>query len=87
MFVGHMTPYDPAFRMRQSVIQNGLTPFTGAPQAHLQAYAILNGILIQQAAVTAFVDTFTRVSLALAICIPGAFFMQKVLSRGPTAAH
>jgi DHA2 family multidrug resistance protein len=87
VFVGHMTPYDPPFQQRLAAIQNGLTPRTGAPQARLQAYALLNGTMIQQAFVTAFLDTFVRVSLALALCIPGALFMRRVLGRGAPPAH
>jgi DHA2 family multidrug resistance protein len=81
LMVSHLTPYDPAYQQRLAAIQNGLAPLTGAPQAGQQAYAALNGILVQQAALRSFVDTFLWIALLIAFCVPWAFFMKKAVSR------
>jgi DHA2 family multidrug resistance protein len=85
ILVGHMTPYDPAFQQHLAAIQHGLTPLAGAPQAKVQAYAMMNGILVQQATLGAFMDTFLHITMALSLCLPLALLMRKVVAHGITA--
>jgi len=87
LMVSHLTPYDPVYQQRLAALQGGLTPLAGAPQAQHQAHGIVQGIVLQQASLSAFIDTFYWTALALALCIPWAFLMKKVLSRGTVAAH
>jgi MFS transporter, DHA2 family, multidrug resistance protein len=79
--VGHMSPFDPAFRDRLSAFQGFLSSLNGAPQAKVQAYSLLNSILLQQATLKAFVDIFNWTAAITAIGIPAAFLLKKVVSR------
>jgi MFS transporter, DHA2 family, multidrug resistance protein len=87
MLVSHLTPYDPVFTQRIGAIAAGLAPYTGAPQAQMQAYAAVHGILMQQSMLRAFMDDFNWLALIVAVCIPGALVMKKVVhKKGPAAA-
>jgi DHA2 family multidrug resistance protein len=57
-FIPHVTIYDPVYQQQSQMLQQGLTPLTGAPQAVHQTQGILQGILLQQAAVMAYIDIF-----------------------------
>ena len=85
--VGHMTPYDPAFRERFTAIAAGLGRYSGAPQAHLQAYGLLHGILHQQAGLKAYVDMFCWTALIIALCLPGVWLLKKAVTKGSIALH
>jgi DHA2 family multidrug resistance protein len=85
--VTHMTSYDPVFRERLSAFQGALSPIVGAPQAPLQAYAVLNGLMLQQANLMAFVDIFCWTALITAFCIPGALLLERVITKGQVALH
>ena len=82
--VGHLTPYDLAYQQRLAATEAALTPLTGAPQAQQQAYAAMQGILIRQATLAAFLDVFRWIALAIALCGPIALLMKKgAARRGP----
>jgi DHA2 family multidrug resistance protein len=88
MMVAHLTPYDPTFQQRVAAIQTGMSPYVGAPQAQQGAYGALYGMLIQQATVRAFMDDFHWIALIVALCIPGALLMKKVVHKHPVGgAH
>jgi len=48
--VSHMTPYDPVFQQRAAAFTAGLGRYSAEPQARMQAYGLLHGILLQQSA-------------------------------------
>jgi DHA2 family multidrug resistance protein len=79
--VAHLTPYDFAYQQRLAAIQAGLTPLTGAPQAQQQAYAALQGTLLQQATLRAFLDNFHWIALFIAAYAPVALLMNKAATR------
>jgi DHA2 family multidrug resistance protein len=82
--VAHLTPYDLAYQQRLAATEAALTPLTGAPQAQQQAYAAMQGILIRQATLAAFLDVFRWIALAIALCGPIALLMKKgAARRGP----
>jgi DHA2 family multidrug resistance protein len=85
--VGHMSPYDPIFRERLSVFQGALSSSAGAPQAQVQAYVVMNRILLQQSTLKAFVDIFAWTALLTAICIPGALLLKKAISKEGVTLH
>jgi DHA2 family multidrug resistance protein len=90
MMVSHLTPYDFAYQQRLAAIQSGLTPLTGAPQAQRQAYAALQGVMLQQAYLRAFLDNFHWIALGIAACAPIVLLMKKGVSRrrpGPQQAE
>jgi DHA2 family multidrug resistance protein len=85
--VSHLTPYDPVFQERLSVLTAGLSRYSAEPQAHLQAYGLLHGIPLQQANLKAYVDMFCWTALIMALCPPGAWLLKKVVTKGSTAFH
>jgi MFS transporter, DHA2 family, multidrug resistance protein len=85
--VGHMTPYDPVFQQRLSDIAAGMSRYVAAPVAKLQAYGMLNGILLQQACLKAYVDMFCWTALIIAVCVPGVWLMRKVAGKESVALH
>jgi DHA2 family multidrug resistance protein len=85
--VGHMSPYEPVFRERLSEFQGALSSSAGAPQAQVQAYAVMNRILLQQSTLKAFVDIFAWTALITVICIPGALLLKKVIAKEGAALH
>ena len=87
LLLSHLTPFDPAYQQKLAALQGGLTPLTGAPQAQHQAYGLIQGIVLQQASLAAFVDVFYWTAVGLMLCIPWAFLMKKVLARDSVAAH
>ena len=87
LMVGTLTPYDVPFQQKLGAIQNGLTPFVGAPQAAQQAHGAIYGILLQQASLRAFTNCFAWVTLAILICVPRALLSRKVEPRNNPGAH
>ena len=85
--VSHMTPYDPAFQQRLSGIAAGLSRYTAEPQAHMQAYGLLHGMLLQQAYLGAYVDLFCWTALIMALCLPGVWLLKNVVTKGSLAPH
>ncbi len=85
--VGHMSAHEPIFRERLAAFQGALSSVSGAPQARVQAYALMNRILLQQSTLKAFVDIFAWTALLAVLCIPGALFLKKVLAREGVALH
>jgi DHA2 family multidrug resistance protein len=85
--VGHMTPYDPVFRQQFSSIAAGLSRYSAAPVARVQAYGMLNGMLLQQANLKAYVDMFCWTALIMALCLPAVWLLKKVVSKGTAAMH
>jgi DHA2 family multidrug resistance protein len=85
--VSHLSPYEPAFREKLGAMQAGLASITGAPQAQIQAYAVLNGILLQQSTLKAFIEVFLWTALLTAICIPGTLLLKKSIAKGNVSFH
>jgi MFS transporter, DHA2 family, multidrug resistance protein len=85
--VGHLSPYEPVFREKLGAFQGGLASYSGAPQAQIQAYAMLNGFLLQQSTLKAFIDIFSWTALITAICIPGALLLKKVITQDRISLH
>jgi len=85
--VSHMTPYDPVFQQRFSAITAGFSRHSAGPQARMQAYGLLHGILLQQANLKAYVDMFCWTALILALCLPGVWLLKKVVTKGSGALH
>jgi DHA2 family multidrug resistance protein len=85
--VAHMTPYDPVFRERLAAFTAGLTRYSAPPQAQMQAYGMLHGILLQQANLSAYVDMFRWTALIMAWCLPFAWLLRKVVGKAGAAVH
>jgi DHA2 family multidrug resistance protein len=85
--VTHMTPYDPVFQGRLSELAAGLSRYFGESLAHMQAYGLLHGMLLQQANLMAYVDIFRWMALIMALCLPGIWLLKKVATKGSMAVH
>ena len=44
-------------------------------------------MLLQQANLNAYVDMFCWTALIMAVCLPGAWLLKKVVSKGSVAVH
>jgi len=77
--VTHMTPYDPVFQERLAELAGGLGRYSGEPYAHMQAYGLLHGILLQQANLIAYVDMFRWTALIIALCLAGVCLLKKLV--------
>jgi hypothetical protein len=53
----------------------------------MQAYAVLNGLMLQQANLKAYIDIFYWTALITVFCIPGALLLKKVITKGQIALH
>jgi DHA2 family multidrug resistance protein len=83
----HMTPYDPVFQERLAVFTAGMSRYSAGPQARMQAYGMLHGILIQQANLKAYVDMFCWTALIMALCLPGVWLLKKVVNQRNVPLH
>lgn len=78
LLVGHLSPYDPAFREQLAAAKQTFALHTDPATATTQAYAALNGVLDQQAHLWAFVDNFYIFGLLALAGLPMLFLLQKV---------
>ncbi|MDR0843418.1 MAG: hypothetical protein LBP68_08380, partial [Acidobacteriota bacterium] len=81
-FIPHVTVYDPAYQQQSQMLQQGLTPLTGAPQAALQAQGMLQGTLLQQASAMAYVDIFRWTAVLVFILVPCVFLFRRAPAHG-----
>ena len=82
-----MTPYDPIFQQRLAEFTAAMGRYAAAPVARIEAYGLLNGILMQQANLKAYVDMFSWTALIVALCLPGVWWMKKVVTNGDVRIH
>jgi DHA2 family multidrug resistance protein len=87
MLVGHLTPYDPEFQRRLAIITGALARYGDPVAAQRQAYGLIGGILMQQANMAAYIDTFGVLAILCLFCVPLVFAFKKVSHHGPVAAH
>jgi DHA2 family multidrug resistance protein len=86
--VTHMTPYDPVFRQQLSTLTAGMSRYSAPPVAHMQAYGMLQGMLLQQANLKGYVDMFCWTAVVMAVCLPAAWLLRKtVAAKGNAAVH
>ena len=88
LMVTHLTPYDPAFRQSVEAASSALARWGDPVAAQLQAHRVLYGILVRQANLWAYVDTFRFLAVMALLCIPVVLLFKRVRHRGgPAAAH
>jgi MFS transporter, DHA2 family, multidrug resistance protein len=83
---GHINAANTAFQH----MLNGATAITGNRGGPpLQAYAIINGVLSQQARLRAYVDDFQYIAAVCFLCIPVVFMLRKAIAKkgAISAAH
>jgi DHA2 family multidrug resistance protein len=83
---GHINAASTAFQQMLSGA-TALTQRTGG--STLQAYAIINGVLSQQARLRAYVDDFQYIAAVCFACIPIVFLLRKAIAKkgAISAAH
>lgn len=87
LMVAHLTPYDPAYQRYLAALHNSLTPLVGSPRARQAAYGVLYNLLLQQAHLRSYVDTFRWMAVVILLCIPSVMLMKKVVYRRSGPAH
>jgi DHA2 family multidrug resistance protein len=85
--VAHLTPYDPSVQQFVRTTAGALSRYSDPVVAQRQAYALLEGRLMEQAGLWAYVDTFRFLVLLCAACVPLVFLFKKVRRSGPVAVH
>ena len=76
------------FQQQYQSLWNFLTQHTGAANASIQAYKMIEGMVNRQAALWAYVDDFRYLAVLCFLCAPIAFAMKKIRGRGgATLAH
>jgi DHA2 family multidrug resistance protein len=85
--VAAMTPYSPVFQQRLAALTAAMRRYSVRPIAQMQAYGVLNGILLQQSNLKAYVDMFCWTAVIVALCLPGVWLLRKVVSKGNISLH
>jgi MFS transporter, DHA2 family, multidrug resistance protein len=84
----HISTSDPVFVERQAALARGLTPALGHGGAASAANGILYGQLLQQSALSAYVDNFRMLAILCLLCLPFLFLFKKSKKmKGPLAGH
>ncbi|HEY8560279.1 MAG TPA: DHA2 family efflux MFS transporter permease subunit [Pyrinomonadaceae bacterium] len=79
----NLSPYNPAFQEMVLRVQNSL----GGASVE-QAYGVIYGMLVKQAAVLSYIDNFRLLAVLCLLCAPAAFLFKKVRNAKPPAgAH
>jgi DHA2 family multidrug resistance protein len=81
--MANINEYSVAFQQTFSGIYNGYLPQFGAETARQMAYATINGLVAQQAAVLAYIDDFRILAFLSILCIPAAFIFKAVRNAKP----
>ena len=85
--VGHLTPYDPSVQQFMKTTAGALSRYSDPVVAQRQAYALLEGRLMEQAGLWAYVDTFRFLVLLCARVSRWCSCSRKVRRGGPIAVH
>jgi MFS transporter, DHA2 family, multidrug resistance protein len=79
----NLSQYNPAFQQMVEQIQNNLGGATVE-----QAYGVIYGMLVRQAAVLSYIDNFRLLAILCLICAPSAFLFKKVrAAKAPVEMH
>ena len=85
---GHLSAASPALRsMMQGAAQAMRAHGASAAAATQQAYALIQGIVVRQATMLAYIDCFWLLGVAIMAMIPMVFLMKKSRPGGGLAVH
>jgi MFS transporter, DHA2 family, multidrug resistance protein len=88
LMAGHLTPTDPAFTHRLTLLQHALVRHTDPVTAANQAYGLIYQTLGRQAHLWAFADNFKLFGWLALGCIPLIFLFKRIKRRqGPAVTH
>ncbi len=86
--VAHMTPFDPQFQRQLHMMAGALGRYGGPVVGQRQAYQLSGNILMQQAALWGYVDTFRVLTLLCLLAVGVVWLFRKTRPHGgPMAAH
>jgi hypothetical protein len=85
--VAHLTPYDPAYQQWLGDAQALLAPQVGPAAAAPAALGVLYRMLVRQATLLSFLDTFRLLALLGLACLPLVLLFRRAYSRPSPAAH
>ncbi len=81
MMVGHLTPYDPAFRETLHKLDHFFLLQGGLGTAFQKADAMIGEILRQQATLWAYIDDFRLLAILTLCCLPFLLLFRKGFMR------
>ncbi len=86
LIIGHLSPYRPEFQQYFQSLSGMLGQYSDPVSAQRQAYALLYGMVQQQANLLAYVDTFRLLAFLCLLCVPIVFLLRKAKARGGSVA-
>jgi DHA2 family multidrug resistance protein len=88
LMVGHLSPFDPGFQQYFQGTAGAMSQYGDAVGAQQRAYGLLYGTLLEQAALSGYVDTFRLLARLCLLCIAIVLLLKRVrASGGPVGVH
>jgi DHA2 family multidrug resistance protein len=88
MMVGHLTPYDPQYQYYLHMVTGALAHYGNPAVALRRAQEALGDVLLQQAALWGYVDTFRVLTFLCLLCLPLVWMLGRTrLHGGPAGLH
>ena len=79
----NLNQYNPAFQQAFEQIKNSMMTHTDAATATQQAYQVIYGMMVKQAAVLAYIDNFRLLAFICFIGVPAALLFKRVKNKKP----
>jgi DHA2 family multidrug resistance protein len=84
----HLDQYNPAFQASFEQIKNSMMASVDPVTASQQAYQVIYGMMVRQAAVLAYIDNFRLLAIICFIAVPTTFLFKRVKNaKPPPGAH
>ena len=88
LLAGHMRLDNPRFQAHLQALQAYLSQHADAVTAKLKALGLSYDLLLQQATLLAYMDSFRVLAYLCLCCIPGVLLLRRANKGGPRAmAH
>ena len=88
VLVAHLSPYNAHFMNTVQALGHGFAASgAGAVMATKQAYAVIGGMVLQQATLLAYLDNFWLLGITALALVPLTFLMKKTKPGGAVAVH
>ena len=81
--MANINEYNPAFQQRFAELKAGFLAMSDPVTATQQAYQAIYGMVLQQAAVLAYIDDFWILTVLCGLCIPAGFLFKRVRHAKP----
>jgi DHA2 family multidrug resistance protein len=88
LMVGHLSPYDPHFQQYLRTLTGALAHYGNPAIAAQRAHEAVGGVLLRNATLWAYVDTFRVLALLCLLCVPLVWMFRKARPHaGPVGVH